>query len=282
MKLLVVFAGLLAVALAKVPITVDYHHQIGIPEAQRIKQAEQALDFDGSRIVGGSAAALGAYPYIGGLVITLTTGSTSVCGSSLLNNRRLVTAAHCWRTFSSQARQFTVVLGSTLLFSGGTRIATSDVEMHASYNMITLANDIAIIRINTVTFSNSIQPISLASGSNDYAGTWANAAGFGRTSDSAGISSGAFLSHVSLRIITNAECRNTFGSTIIDSTLCTSGENGRSTCGGDSGGPLAIGSATSATLVGITSFGAAAGCQRGFPAGFARVTSFNSWLSSRL
>lgn len=89
----------------------------------------------------------------GGLVITLTTGATSVCGSSLLSNNRAVTAAHCWWDGRSQARQFVVVLGSTTLFTGGTRITTTNVQMHANWNPSNLNNDVAIIVINWVNYS---------------------------------------------------------------------------------------------------------------------------------
>ncbi|GBP43791.1 Collagenase [Eumeta japonica] len=256
----------------------NYHEAIGIPEAARIKAAEEAAVYDPSRIVGGSASNLGQFPYQAGLVITLTTGAQSVCGACLLTNNRLVTAAHCWRDSRNQARQFVVVLGSIRLFSGGTRITTTSVSVHANYNVNNLNNDVAMITISWVNFSNTINRINLATGSNNFAGTWAVASGFGRTSDGAGISNNQFLSHVSLQVITNAVCQQTFGSSIIASTLCTSGAGGRSTCGGDSGGPLAVGN----TLIGITSFGSAQGCQRGFPAGFARVTSFAAWIQARL
>ncbi|GBP43781.1 Collagenase [Eumeta japonica] len=256
----------------------NYHEAIGIPEAARIKAAEEAAVYDPSRIVGGSASNLGQFPYQAGLVITLTTGATSVCGACLLTNNRLVTAAHCWRDRNNQARQFVVVLGSIRLFSGGTRITTTAVTMHQNYNVINLNNDVAMITISWVNFSNTINRINLATGSNNFAGTWAVASGFGRTSDGAGISNNQFLSHVSLQVITNAVCQQTFGWNVIASTLCTSGAGGRSTCGGDSGGPLAVGN----TLIGITSFGSPQGCQRGFPAGFARVTSFAAWIQARL
>ncbi|GBP43793.1 Collagenase [Eumeta japonica] len=266
------------------PIVTTYHETIGIPEAARIKAAEEAASYDPSRIVGGSAASLGQFPYQGGLVITLTTGATSVCGACLLTNNRLVTAAHCWRDSRNQARQFVVVLGSIRLFSGGTRITTTSVSVHASYNANTLANDIATIIISWVNFSTNINRILLPTGfaNNNFAGTWAVASGFGRTSDSAGITNNQFLSHVQLQVITNAVCQQTFGSTIIGSTLCTSGAGGRSTCGGDSGGPLAVTSGGQRILIGVVSFGAASGCQRGFPAGFVRVTSFLAWIQARL
>ncbi|GBP43784.1 Collagenase [Eumeta japonica] len=254
------------------PITLSYHETIGIPEAARIKQQKKLP----SMTRPGSSAA--------GLVITLTTGRTSACGACLLTNNRLVTAAHCWRDRNNQARQFVVVLGSIRLFSGGTRITTTAVTMHQNYNVNNLNNDVAMITISWVNYSNTINRIALPSGTlinNNFAGTWAVASGFGLTSDSAVINNNSFLSHVQLQVITNAVCQQVFGSSIIASTLCTSGAGGRSTCGGDSGN-LAISSGGQNVLIGVVSFGAERGCQLGFPAGFARVTSFLSWIQARL
>ncbi|XP_039756114.1 collagenase-like [Pararge aegeria] len=285
MKLILVAIAALAVAAqAFEPIMQNYHEEFGIAMAARIKAAEEAMDFDGSRIAGGSPSALGDHPHVGGLVITLTDNRQSVCGSSLLTSTRSLTAAHCWRHRTTQARFFTVVLGSTRLFSGGERIDTSDVEPHASYNQNNLRNDIAIIRLpRAVAFSNHIRAISLPVGSDQYVGVWAVAAGFGRTSDTSQITNQQFKSHVNLQIITNAVCQRTYGSsTVAASTLCVATPNGQSTCPGDSGGPLAIISGNNAVLAGVTSFGHTSGCTRGHPAGFARVTSFTSWINQRL
>ncbi|XP_049884334.1 collagenase-like [Pectinophora gossypiella] len=287
MKLLILscLLGLSLAATPIVPIQKYYHESVGILEAARIKAAEEAQDFDGSRIVGGSAAGLGQYPHMGGLVITLTTGQTSVCGSSLISNTRAVTAAHCWFDGRNQASQFVVVLGSLALFSGGTRVTTSNVIMHEDWDPNRIQFDVAIINLNFVSFSNTIRAIALPSGTqlnNDFVGVTAQAAGFGRQSDWAGIGQNQQLHHVSLRVISNAECQRFFGSTIIASTLCIDGSDRRSTCGGDSGGPLAINQNGQDVLIGITSFGSAFGCTIGFPAGFARVTSFTSWFNARL
>lgn len=46
------------------PITLSYHETVGIPEAQRIRMAEQAKDFDGSRVAGGSIISDGQYPHL--------------------------------------------------------------------------------------------------------------------------------------------------------------------------------------------------------------------------
>ncbi|XP_047519447.1 collagenase-like [Pieris napi] len=286
MKSIIVLAFLVAAACgspAAEHTAYNYHENIGIKEAIRIRQLEEAIDFDGSRIIGGSVSSLTQTPHLGGLSILLTNGWSSVCGSSLLSNTKAVTAAHCWTDGRHQARQFTVVLGSLRLFQGGVRITTSNVVMHPQWNPNTASNDVAVITMNYVNFNNNIQPIALASGSNEYVGTWAVAAGYGATSDSqGGIPNNTARRHVSLRVISNAECRRTF-SFIASSVICVETQGGRaSTCGGDSGGPLDIGSGNSRALIGITSFGHSAGCTRGFPAGFARVTSFRSWISSRL
>jgi secreted trypsin-like serine protease len=50
---------------------------------------------------------------------------------------------------------------------------------------------------------------------------------------------------------------------------------------GDSGGALVyLESDGIYTQVGIVSFGAAAGCELGYPAAFTRVTSYLTWISS--
>ncbi|CAK1549509.1 unnamed protein product [Leptosia nina] len=286
MKSLAVFVGLLAFALSE-PIfetsATNYHESIGIHEAVRIRQTEEALDFDGSRIIGGGASNLGNNPHLGGLVIALTNGWTSVCGSSLLSNTKAVTAAHCWWDGSNQARQFTVVFGSVRLFSGGVRVNTNNVVMHPQWNPRTVSNDVGVITFNHVGYNNNIQPIALASGNNAFVGTWAIAAGYGATSDSqSGIPNNTVQRQVNLRVISVAECRRTFNF-IADSILCVDTQGGRaSTCGGDSGGPLATGSGNSRSLIGITSFGHRDGCERGHPAGFARVTSYNAWIRGRM
>lgn len=65
MKFLVVIVALVATILAEdAPIFKDYHQEIGINLAAKIKAREEAADFDGSRITGGNAAALGAHPHL--------------------------------------------------------------------------------------------------------------------------------------------------------------------------------------------------------------------------
>ncbi|XP_026325336.1 brachyurin-like [Hyposmocoma kahamanoa] len=257
--------------------TIYYHEAIGIKQAARIKAAEKSTDFSGVRIVGGSDAALGQFTFVGGLVITLLSGETSVCGATMLRNNRAVTAAECWWDGRNHATQFTVVYGSLTLFSGGTRVNASSVVMHYGFDPNMIENDVAIIRHGHVGYTNNIRAIPVASGSNLFVGVNAQAVGFGRQADNEGVGTNQQLHHVTLPVITNAICSNTYGP-IPASNICTSGAGGRSTCSGDSGGPLAY----NGQLIGIVSFGHRAGCQLGHPQAFARVTTFHSWITSRL
>ncbi|CAG4945764.1 unnamed protein product [Parnassius apollo] len=262
----------------------DYHRRIGIPEAARIKKLEEETIKSGnlqSRIVGGSITDISEVPYQAGLVITILWVLTSVCGGSLISTDRVVTAAHCYTDGSFTAQSFTVVLGSNLIFSGGVRQTTTNIAVHPNWNPSTAANDIAVLRINSVSYTNVIQPIALPSGneiSNNFVGSTALASGFGRTSDSGNIGSNQRLSSVNLPIIADSQCTSIYGSWYHNTNICTSGAGGQSTCQGDSGGPLAVTSNDRRILVGVTSFGHRDGCTVGYPAAFARVTSYVSWI----
>ncbi|CAD0197832.1 unnamed protein product [Chrysodeixis includens] len=219
----------------------DYLAKIGQPLLEKIRKAEE--EGVQSRIVGGSPAPLGQYPHQAGLLASFSQGQ-GVCGGSLLNYRRVLTAAHCWFDGRNQATSVTVVLGSIFLFTGGTRQTTSDVVMHGSWNPNLIRNDIAIIIMpHFIVFNNNIAPIALPSGSElneNFAGNTAIASGFGLTSDGGSISNLQSLNHVQVEVITNNVCRNSFPAIIQSSNICISGANGRSTCNGDSGGPLIV------------------------------------------
>ncbi|KAG6442447.1 hypothetical protein O3G_MSEX002363 [Manduca sexta] len=292
--------ALVASVAADVSIPKSYHDEVGIPEAQRIKAYEESIMSNPDtrpptalgRIVGGSAAPINAHPYLGGLVISLVNvAGNSVCGSSLVSPNRLLTAAHCWFDGTRQAWQFIVVLGSQFLFQGGNRIGTSNVVMHPQYNFRMLFNDIAVIYLpSRVTFTSAIQAVSLPNSwelTESFVGDWAVAAGYGRVSDTqAGVTINTLVSHVNLQVISMAECQSVFSSNIIASTLCTSGRGGVGVCGGDSGGPLVVNRWGRIILVGVSSFAAQIGgmsaCERGFPSGFARVTSFDNFIRQHL
>ncbi|CAG9583341.1 unnamed protein product [Danaus chrysippus] len=284
--------SLVAATSAYLQVPEDYHLEVGIPTATRIKEAEDkilSLQNNGQRIVGGNVAGANSHPYLAGLLITFFNHpGTSACGSSLISSNRLVTAAHCWDTANYAVRQFVVVLGSQMLFSGGTRIATNNVVVHPRWNRQYLQNDIAIIYLPTnVRFSASIQPIALpANDLNDsFQGFLATASGYGKTSDwQTGVSASSRINEVDVLVIGNTRCQRSFGTNFVrPDVLCTDGIGGVGICGGDSGGPLVLRNRFGQQiLVGVSSFAATNACERGHPSGFVRVTSHYNFIHQHL
>ncbi|CAH2090496.1 unnamed protein product [Euphydryas editha] len=285
--------SLVAVASATVEVSINYHKDIGIPTATRIKEAEDKILADRGnvhdRIIGGNPVPVGSHPYMAGLVITFFNNpGRSACGASLISVDRLVTAAHCWDVPGQYiVREFTVVLGSNFLFSGGTRIPTSNVVVHPNWSPSNLRNDIAIIYLPyRVTLTQSIQPIELPFNHlwDSFVGDIATAVGYGKTSDAqAGVSSNTVSRHVNLRVITVSQCAAVFGTNFVQpSTICTAGTGSVGICGGDSGGPLVVNRNGRNILVGISSFVASNNCEGGHPSAFARVTSFYDFILQHL
>ncbi|XP_052759210.1 brachyurin-like isoform X2 [Galleria mellonella] len=253
MRLLIFAVGVVCSALAEEQIALNYHEDYGIPLATSIKRAEEAGDFDGARVVGGWRAGLGDHPHLGGVLVNLYGGAVSVCACSLLTNTRAVTAAHCWWDGYNLAIDFTLVYGSLLLFSGGMRVNTSAVDVHAAYNSNNLNNDIAVVILPWVNYT--AEPITVSQ----------------------------YLSHVNVTVISNQECEVTYGnSVVVPATVCSSGAGFRGTCLGDSGGSLWAWIGGSRFLIGVTSFHAARGCELGLPSGYTRITIFVPWIQERL
>ncbi|KAH8380157.1 hypothetical protein KR009_009299, partial [Drosophila setifemur] len=174
----------------------------------------------------------------------------------------------------------TVYLGSTKRTSAEVThtVSSGSFIIHKDWDSSNLKNDIALIKIPAVAYSTKIAASklpALASSYSTYAGDSAIASGWGRTSD-ASSSVSADLKFAIMTIITNAVCQGTYGSVVTGGNICVATTNGVSTCNGDSGGPLFLES--NKEQVGLTSFGAAAGCQKGYPGSFTRVTYFRSWI----
>ncbi|XP_047106413.1 brachyurin-like [Schistocerca piceifrons] len=162
-------------------------------------------------------------------------------------------------------------------------IVTRSATVQSEYNPNNLCNDIAVVFLGTnVPINNYIGLVNLPSrsqASNSFEGQTATVSGWGLNTDNGVIPD--TLQYTTLNVMSNTQCSQYFGGPILDFTLCGVGSSGQSTCNGDSGGALVVGSQGSYTQIGIVSWGSGKGCASGDPAGFTRVTYFLDWISNK-
>lgn len=219
------------------------------------------------------------HPYQAGLLLRTSITSTGICGGSLITNRAVLTAAHC----PEGAQSTQVILGAHNIQTiepnqQRMTVHASSYIIHPQYNIHTISNDIAILILPSAATLNQYVALTVLPDlgvTDSFVGQTATVSGWGRVSDSSTITS-PHLRSVENTIITNAVCQATFGSMVTESIICISTVRGRGICNGDSGGPLTVSSGNDRLQVGIVSF--SRGCERGFPAGFVRVTSFRQWI----
>lgn len=238
---------------------------------------QTADDPSSARIVKGHTGHLGQFPHQALLFVRGASGR-SICGGSLLNNRWILTAAHC----ADRASEIEVHLGARSFDNrsevGRQVIEVRDIVIHHAYTALYAANDVALLELaQPARMSDTVQAAQLPVARANFVGQPVVASGWGLTGRAAD-SFAKQLQFAPLQVIDNTACRPLYNPMVVrESTLCARGWKGQSVCNGDSGGPLVLAS-DSRTLVGVTSFGHVTGCHAGQPQGFARVTSFLDWI----
>ncbi|XP_075975885.1 trypsin, alkaline A-like [Anticarsia gemmatalis] len=168
-------------------------------------------------------------------------------------------------------------VGSDYAHSGGRVLNVNLIRRHNQYNPRTLDSDVATMRTTAnINYGTGIQPARIA-GTNYPLGdnqiVWAAGWGItetGRPSEQ--------LRHVQVWTISQANCRQRYGSSrITDNMLCSGvlDVGGRDQCSGDSGGPLFH----NRVVVGICSWGSGCGEAR-FPGVNVRVPRFTTWIQN--
>ncbi|XP_013193920.2 transmembrane protease serine 9 [Amyelois transitella] len=234
---------------------------------------------EASRIVGGFEAGTNEFPWMA----RLTYFKRFYCGGMLINDRYVLTAAHCVKGF--MWFMIKVTFGEHNRCNSTIRPETR-FALRAIANKFTLSNfdnDIALLRLNErVPISDAIKPICLPSNNQDlYVGVKALAAGWGTLTEEG--KPACTLQEVEVPVMSNQQCRNTkyTANMITDNMLCAGypDTGKKDSCQGDSGGPLIAERKfdTRYELIGVVSWGN--GCARpGYPGVYTRVTNYLDWI----
>ncbi|XP_068990489.1 transmembrane protease serine 9 [Neodiprion pinetum] len=232
---------------------------------------------EASRIVGGQTTKNNEFPWIARLSYL----SKFYCGGTLVNDRYVLTAAHCVKGF--MWFMIKVTFGEHDRCDEGNKPETKFVirALSGEFSFLNFDNDVALLRLNErVPFSNTVRPICMPTvKDNQYVGTKAIAAGWGTLQEDGKPS--CLLQEVEVPVMSLADCRNmSYNPRMIsDNMLCAGYREGlKDSCQGDSGGPLvAEREDKKYELIGVVSWGN--GCARpGYPGVYTRVTRYLDWI----
>ncbi|KAM3966657.1 chymotrypsin-2 [Aphomia sociella] len=229
------------------------------------------LFFQETRIVGGEDAPEGGIPYQVSLRSLL---NSHFCGGSILNNRWVLTAAHC--TAGQSARSIRVVVGTNSLKSGGDYYSVESIIVHDDYNSYLITNDVSLIKVSKdIKFSDKVQPIPLPDHDTE-GGANLLLTGWGRLSYPGLLPNR--LQMINLTALSTERCQSLMNkiNPVFDTQICSLTKSGEGACHGDSGGPLV----EDGSVVGIVSWGMP--CARGYPDVYTRVFSFKDWILEKI
>ncbi|KAM9277730.1 LOW QUALITY PROTEIN: enteropeptidase [Cariama cristata] len=232
-----------------------------------------------TRIVGGSDARRGAWPWI----VSLHFNSRPVCGASLVSDEWLVTAAHCvygrqlkppqWKAFLGLYDQADMTQASVIVRN------IDQIVINPHYMKRTKDSDIALMHLQyKVQYTDYIQPICLPEknqqflpGINCFVAGWGSIMNEGPTSD--------ILQEAEVPLISNEKCQQWMPEYSITENMICAGYDigGVDSCQGDSGGPLTSEDGNKWFLVGVVSFGYECALPKR-PGVYVRVTMFVDWI----
>ncbi|NXK96495.1 ACRO protein, partial [Formicarius rufipectus] len=240
--------------------------------------------FGKTRIVGGTGAQEGAWPWLVSIQKWIR-GRWHLCGGSLIDAEWVLTAAHCFDVNKDLSRLY-LVIGATQLSKPGPwaqlrRI--KQVRVHESYSRRNLVNDIALLELDKPVRCNRYIQVACVPDLTQRVSEMETCyiAGWGLSTEGVYKSSDV-LQEAKVRLINIKLCNSSqwHAGLIHNHNLCAGYPEGKvSTCQGDSGGPLMCKDnfADFYWVVGVNSWGK--GCGRARRPGVSTSTQhFYDWI----
>uniref|UniRef100_A0A671F7K6 Transmembrane protease serine n=1 Tax=Rhinolophus ferrumequinum TaxID=59479 RepID=A0A671F7K6_RHIFE len=240
------------------------------------RRARMSATYD--RIKGGSAAQEGEWPW----QASLKKNGQHHCGASLISEKYLVTAAHCFRK-TQNPRNYTVSFG-TKVYPSYMQHYVKNIIIHENYMQGEQHDDIAIIELTEeVLFNNVVHRVCLPEATQVFLpGEGVVVTGWGALSYD-GVYP-VLLQKAPVKIIDTNTCNSKEGyyGLVKDTMLCAGYLEGNvDACQGDSGGPLVYPNSRNIWyLVGTVSWGTECG-KINKPGVYMRVTAYRNWIASK-
>lgn len=226
------------------------------------------------KIVGGTTAYMGQFPYQVSLRRTRDVKTKHVCGGSIYNKKWIITAGHCLLYFDA-VHEASIVVGIVDLESEGISYKAEKLFVHPGFDKVLKMNDIGLVQTKKpIEFDLNVQSIPLGfafAKPNIVAVT----SGWGRITIQGARTT--YLQYLNVTIMDNDDCRQGHRLSkravfIYDNVMCSQNGKMRGTCNGDSGGPLVA----NGELIGVVSWGIR--CAIGLPDVFTRISEHAKWI----
>ncbi|RVE65155.1 hypothetical protein OJAV_G00132850 [Oryzias javanicus] len=239
-----------------------------------------------TRVVGGTDTERGEFPWQVSLHIR---SSGHACGASLINEKWLVTAAHCvvdpYDSRLLEPSTWEAYLGLKIQKESSSEVQRRSLKQiipHPNYNYMKYTNDIALMELDRpVAYTEYIKPICLPAPQHIFdVGKQVYVTGWGALREGAN-QAATVLQKAQVRIINQTVCNTLMGGDITEQMLCAGVlQGGVDACQGDSGGPLSSQEGKRMFLSGVVSWGE--GCARkNKPGIYTRVTKLRAWIKER-
>ncbi|XP_056648011.1 venom serine protease-like [Diorhabda sublineata] len=234
----------------------------------------------GTKIVGGVPTLVNEYPAMAGIVNAAV--SEVICGSTIISNRYVITAAHCMRNVKLE--NMGVLVGDWDLSSGTDTSASSlyraeNYWEHPYFDPDTQTNDLAIVKtMKNIEFSLYVGPICLPFLYTFDTFAFDNVTILGWGQEFFNGPSSDILQKVELQVVPNSDCQSQLPDNIITpNQICTYAQN-KDACQKDSGGPVIWQDPETLRLqlIGVISYGL--GCATSKPGVCTRITNYLPWI----